>query len=130
MFDLDEIGENLVDALVSVYQRVDWKRISKRSIATDVFSHKLKVSGNMPTVERMLEKLSYSLGVQSIFIDSNVIKRLKDNEDEVLRRVREETVYYTLLTMEKNKEKKGKGKKKSDNTKSKKDSRLCDTQRD
>ena len=99
----DDIYRNLVELLYGVYKRVNWKRITGRSISTDVFSHKLKVSGNMPTVERALEKLAYSLGVQSVFFDPEIISVLKANEVEVLRRIREETVYLTLLTYEVNK---------------------------
>lgn len=102
-----DVENKLIELLVSVYSRCDWRKISRRSVATDVFSHKLKVSGNMQTVERMIEKLAYSLGIQSISVSSDIIKGLKEHEDEVLRKVREETVYLTLLTMEINRKNKG-----------------------
>jgi len=101
--ELDDISRDMITVFVSIYMRVDWKKVASRSIATDVFSHKLKVSGNARTVEKMIEKLSHSLGVQSIFVDPGVIMRLKKSESEVMRRIREETIYYTLLTMEANK---------------------------
>ena len=103
----DPVLEPLTAMLVAVYSRVDWKKM-RRSYATDVFSHKLKVAGNSGTITRALEELAYSLGVQSIWLDSKVIAALRTHEREALRRMREETVYYTMLTVEANKARKGK----------------------
>ena len=107
----EKIREELVDVLVAIYGRVDWKKM-KRSISTDVFSHKLKASGTMPTIERVLEKLSYGLGVQSVFFDPEKMGFLKKHEKKVLKMIREETVYLTLLTYNKNKKLKEERKKK------------------
>lgn len=105
----NEVRESLVEVLAVVYSRAKWSKIaSARHPATDVFSHKIKASGNTGTVEKMLEKIAYSLGVQSVFGDETLLEHvriLKQNEAEALRQVREEAVYLTLLTYERRRRK-------------------------
>ena len=92
----DEIQDNLVTLLKSAYKKVDWKRMKGRS-SYDVFQHRLKVASYSDSVKKFVEKLCKGLSLQSVDVDPELIDRLESNCDEVLRRLREETVYYTLL---------------------------------
>jgi hypothetical protein len=47
-----------------------------------------------------MEKLCYSLGVQSIQVDTALVKRLETEREKVLNALRKETIYYMLLALE------------------------------
>lgn len=95
-----EQEKNLSLLLKLVYDRVNWKRIGKNSYVLDVFSHKIKAASHQPTVTTFMEKLCYSLGVQSIDVNPDLVKKLNDESNVVLKALRKETIYYMLLALE------------------------------
>lgn len=111
---MNELYERVADMLARAYRRVQWHKMGARS-AYDIFAHRVKVAGNMNSITRFLEKLCHGLHLQSISIDPQKIEFLEENRDEVLRMIREETVYLVLLAAKKSKDmkaqKKGKQKK-------------------
>lgn len=95
-----EQEKNLSLLLKLVYDRANWKRIGKNSYVLDVFSHKIKAASHQPTVTTFMEKLCYSLGVQSIDVNPNLVKKLNEESNTVLKALRKETIYYMLLALE------------------------------
>lgn len=97
-----EQEKNLTSLLKMVYDRANWNRIGRNSYRLDVFSHKIKAASHQPTVTTFMEKLCYSLGVQSIDVNPNLVKKLNDESNVVLKALRKETIYYMLLALEVN----------------------------
>jgi len=95
-----EQEKNLSLLLKLVYDRANWKRIGRNSYALDVFSHKIKAASHQPTVTTFMEKLCYSLGVQSIDVNPDLVKKLNEESNVVLKALRKETIYYMLLSLE------------------------------
>lgn len=70
----------------------------------DVFSHKIKAAAHQPTIPRFVDRLAYSLGVQSPTdtVTAELIRRLDAQRSEVLKALRKETIYYLLTSLEVN----------------------------
>ena len=100
----DELDEKIGVMLGRVYKRVDWKRTARGRSPLDVFQHRLKVASTMPSIRRLLEKLCHGLGLQGVDVPVNVLDYLEEHREEVLDRLRNESVYYTLLAREKARE--------------------------
>ena len=109
----EETEKDIVLLLRAVYDRANWKTIGRRSYALDVFSHKIKAAAYESSIPRFLDKLCYSLGVQSIDVDSALVKKLdsltpviceycghQTGSNMVLKALAKETVYYVLLVAE------------------------------
>ncbi len=96
----EETEKNLVLLLKMVYDRANWKRIGKNSYTLDVFSHKIKAASHQPSMTTFMERLCYSLGVQSIDINPGLVKKLNEESNIVLKALRKETIYYMLLALE------------------------------
>jgi hypothetical protein len=96
-----ETEESLKTLLRIVWDSVNWKKITggKRS-KYDIYAHKIKAAGHQQSVSTFMEKLCHSLGLQSIRIDTAIIKRLEVDCKEVLKAIRKETIYYMLLAVE------------------------------
>ncbi|MFA5572714.1 MAG: hypothetical protein WDA42_06370 [Candidatus Bathyarchaeia archaeon] len=86
--------------LKAVHERANWKTIGRNSYADDVFSHKIKAAAYESSIPRFLDKLCYSLGVQSAAVPVELIKRLDADAKLVLRALAKETVYYVCLVRE------------------------------
>lgn len=100
--------EDLIQVLAAVWRRVNWARICRgRRSAADIFMHRLKVASYQPTFPCLLEKLSHGLGLQSVDVSSSILERLRENEEEALQIVREETIYLTILAKEEARKKEG-----------------------
>lgn len=108
-YKMDELYDKVADMLALAYVRVNWKRMGKRS-AYDVFQHRLKTSSNQQSVTRFIDKLCKGLSLQSISAEPADIEYLEERSEEVLRMIREESVYLTLLSAKKAKEMKKKRK--------------------
>jgi hypothetical protein len=95
-----EQEKNLSLLLKMVYDRANWNRIGRNSYRLDVFSHKIKAASHQPTVTTFMEKLCYSLGVQSIDVNPELVKELNQESNSILKALRKETIYYMLLALE------------------------------
>jgi hypothetical protein len=95
-----EIEKDLTLLLKLVYDRANWKRIGRNSYQLDVFSHKIKAASHQSSMTTFMERLCYSLGVQSICIDPALVMKLNKESNVVLRALRKETIYYMLLAVE------------------------------
>jgi len=100
---MDELKQNIVEVLASVYKRVNWKRMGSRS-AYDVFAHRLKVAGYRDSIPKFLEKLCHGLQLQSVNISPELLQSLETDEARALEMIREESVYLTLLAAKRAKE--------------------------
>ena len=100
---MDELYNKIADILALAYMRVNWKRMGKRS-SYDVFQHRLKTSSSQSSVTRFIDKLCKGLSLQSIAANPEDIEYLEERKEEVLRMIREESVYLTLLAAKKSKE--------------------------
>jgi len=100
---MNELYEKIADILALAYVRVNWKRMGKRS-SYDVFQHRLKTSSSQQTVTKFIDKLCKGLSLQSISADPKDIEDLEKRREDVLRMLREESVYLTLLAAKKAKE--------------------------
>jgi len=96
----EEVEKDLCLLLRVVHDRADWKKIARGHSGEDIYAHKIKAAGNQQTMSLFLEKLCHSLGLQSVPLDPQLIKRLDAQRDAVLKAVRDETIYYMLLAME------------------------------
>ena len=108
---MNGLYEKVADILALAYMRVNWKRMGKRS-SYDVFQHRLKTSSSQQTVTKFIDKLCKGLSLQSISANPEDIEYLESHREEVLRMIREESVYLTLLAAKKAKELKKKKKEK------------------
>ena len=99
--ELDEATEHdVVLMLKAVYDRANWKTIGRNSYPSDVFSHKVKATAYETSIPRFIDKLCYNLGVQSVTVDVEVLKRLEKQCSLVLKCLAKETVYYVILVEE------------------------------
>jgi len=101
--EMNELYEKVANILALVYVRANWKRMGKRS-SYDVFQHRLKTSSSQQTVTKFIDKLCKGLSLQSISADPRDVEDLEKRREEVLRMLREESVYLTLLAAKKAKE--------------------------
>ncbi len=94
--------KDLAVLLKSVADRANWCRIGRRSDWLDVFSHKIKAAAHQPSIPRFVDRLCYSLGVQSPTdaVTAELIRRLDSQGTEVLKALRKETIYYMLTSLE------------------------------
>lgn len=90
----EETEKDILTLLRLVYDRANWKRIGRNSDKYDVFSHKIKAASHQQNIKRFLNKLAYSLGVQSVQVPPDLIKRLETEQTKVLDALRKEQVYY------------------------------------
>ena len=100
---MDELYDEVAEVLALAYKRVNWRKMGSRS-AYDVFQHRLKTSSSQSSVTKFIDKLCKGLSLQSISADPSDIEYLEDHKDDVLRMIREESVYLTLLSAKKAKE--------------------------
>ncbi len=96
----EETERDVALLLKAVRDRANWKTIGRNSYPDDVFSHKIKAAAYESSIPRFLDKLCYSLGVQSASVPVDLIKRLDGNAKAVLRALAKETVYYVCLVRE------------------------------
>jgi hypothetical protein len=106
---MDGLYDKVGNMLALAYMRVNWKKMGKRS-SYDVFQHRLKTSSSQSSVTRFIDKLCKGLSLQSISAKTEDIEYLEERKEEVLRMIREESVYLTLLAAKKAKEMKKKKK--------------------
>lgn len=94
--------KDLAVLLKSVADRANWSCIGRRSDWMDVFSHKIKAAAHQPSVPRFVDRLCYSLGVQSPTdaVSAELIRRLDSQGADVLKALRKETIYYMLTSLE------------------------------
>lgn len=97
-----EVERDLAVLLRSVADRANWGRIGRKSDWMDVFSHKIKAASHQPSVARFVDRLCYSLGVQSPTdtVSAELLRRLDAQGSEVLKALRKETIYYMLTSLE------------------------------
>jgi len=95
----EDVSGKLIILLAAVYRRANWQRITGRGRISkyDVFAHRVKASAYQDTVPKFVDKLCHGLSLQSVDVDPTIITVLDLHRDEVLRALREETVYYILL---------------------------------
>jgi len=93
-FPEEEVEKVLEEVLGSAWIRVDWRKIGRNP--ADVFQHRLRCASCEPTVRRVVEKLCRGLGLQSIPVEPEKIDFLEKHRGEVLEKLREESVYWTL----------------------------------
>ena len=97
----EECESDLKKLLRTVYDAADWKKIAgKQRSRYDVYAHKIKAAGHQQSINTFMEKLCHSLGLQSIQVDTALVRRLECERDAVLKAVRKETIYYMLLATE------------------------------
>jgi len=96
----EEIEKNLKKLLRTVYESADWRKIAGKRSRFDIFAHKIKAASHQQSISTFMEKLCHSLGLQSIQIDTVLVRRLENERDAVLKAVRKETIYYMLLAVE------------------------------
>lgn len=94
--------DDLAVLLKSVADRTNWSRIGRKSDWMDVFSHKIKAASHQPSIPRFVDRLCYSLGVQSPTdtVSAELLRRLDAQGAEVLKALRKETIYYMLISLE------------------------------
>jgi hypothetical protein len=97
-----EVERDLATLLRLVYDKANWKRIGRNSDPMDVFSHKIKAASHQESLPRFLDKLCYSLGVQSVEVPVELVRRLDANRGVVLKALRKETIFYMLTALEVN----------------------------
>ena len=104
----EKIENEIIEVLNAVYQRADWKKITGhgRISKYDVFAHRVKSAAYQENVKKFLEKLCHGLGLQSVNVNPQVIADLDKHRDQVLKALREETIYY-ILCASKSKKKEG-----------------------
>ena len=100
---INELYEKIADVLALAYRRVNWKKMGRRS-SYDVFQHRLKTSSSQVSVTKFIDKLCKGLSLQSISAEPEDIEYLEKHREDVLRMIREESVYLTLLAAKKAKE--------------------------
>ena len=96
----EEIEKDLAMLLRLVYDKANWKRIGRNSDPMDVFSHKIKAASHQESIPRFLDKLCYSLGVQSVEVPVDLVRRLDVQRGAVLKALRKETIFYMLSALE------------------------------
>ena len=96
----EETERDLTLLLKMVYDKANWKRIGKNNYQLDVFSHKIKAASHQSSMTTFMERLCYSLGVQSIDVNPDLVTKLNKESNVVLRALRKETIYYMLLALE------------------------------
>lgn len=96
----EETENNLKNLLRTIHDNANWKKLAKARSKNDIFAHKIKAASHQQTITIFMEKLCHSLGIQSIQIDTAIIKQLETEQEAVLKAVRKETIYYMLLALE------------------------------
>ncbi|MEM4454444.1 MAG: hypothetical protein QXT28_07030 [Thermofilaceae archaeon] len=96
----EKLEEGIKTLLRAVWSRVDWRKIARGRNRYDVFAHRVKAAAYQRNVKRFLEKLCSSLSLQSVQIHPELLKALEERRDEVLKALRQETIYYIMLATE------------------------------
>lgn len=91
---------NLNVLLRTINDCVNWKKVAGKRSRYDIYAHKIKAASHQQAISTFMQKLCHSLGVQSIQIDTGVIRELEEDREAVLKAVRKETIYYMLLALE------------------------------
>jgi len=102
----EKTEKEIIEVLGAVYQRADWRKITGRGRISkyDVFAHRVKSAAYQENVKKFLEKLCHGLGLQSVNVNPQVIADLDEHKDQVLKALREETIYYILCASKMGKE--------------------------
>ncbi len=96
----EETENNLKLLLRTVHDSANWKKIARARSKYDIYAHKIKAASHQQNITTFMEKLCHSLGIQSIKIDTAIIRQLEAEREAVLKAVRRETIYYMLLALE------------------------------
>ena len=83
-----ETETNLKTLLRTVNDCVNWKKVAGKRSRYDIYAHKIKAAAHQQGISTFMEKLCHSLGVQSIRIDTAVIRQLEEDREAVLKAVR------------------------------------------
>jgi len=96
----EKVSEKLIELLRAVYNRANWSKITGRGRISkfDVFAHRVKAAAYQDTVPKFLDKLCHGLSLQSVDVDPGIITVLDLHRDEVLSALRQETIYWILLS--------------------------------
>lgn len=88
-----ELEDAVVEVLVKVMERVDWKKISRGRDPLDVIQHRVLASAYSDSFERFLDKFCYSLGIQSLRLSDELLDLLKNNSTEAIELIRRSSIF-------------------------------------
>jgi len=95
----DEIIEKLADTLARVYMKTPWRQIGVKN-SHDYFTDRLRAASRANTLPSFLNELTRLLSVQYAKLDPENVDQLREHENDVLRMLREETIYVAMKTIE------------------------------
>ena len=108
----DKIDESLATILSSCYRSIDWKKAGAKS-AYDFMASRIRIGGHERTIASALDTIAAKCPLQARGgnataweYDPGLLVELEANRAEVLRRMRNESIYIALLAAKLAKEKK------------------------
>jgi len=108
----DEIYRKLAETLANCYRSIDWKKAGAKS-AYDFMAGRIRIGGHERTVAAALETIAAKCPLQArggtataFEYDPDLLLDLEKETPEVLRRMRNESIYIALLVAKLAKEKK------------------------
>jgi|GEM_PF-1403042 len=99
----DDLYAAMTEVMAACYRSIDWSKAGQKS-AYDYFASRVRSSGYAPTVPAALERLARRCNVISFDLDLPRVRLLDSERREVLRRMRDESVYVALLAAKRAKE--------------------------
>lgn len=105
-----EIQLKTADLLAVIYSKIKWVKVARSHNAWDIFQHRVRTAAVQSDVERFIERLCFSFGIQSLPPDYVVlVEFLKKHNDEVMEFLREKSIVACMIAIQKVKESKKKG---------------------
>ena len=95
----DKIYEQLAETLASCYRSIDWAKAGAKARRNkeEHFATRIRSSGNERTVPAAIDRLAKRCNVGCFDMELDAVAYLAENEKEVRRRLRTESVYVALL---------------------------------
>ena len=111
----EEIEIKTAELLAAVYMKVNWMKVAARHNAWDIFQHRVRTAATQQDIEKFLERLCFSFGIQSLSPDYvELLGWLKERNDDVMEILRTKSIPLCMLAIKSAKEQKAKKKKEKD----------------
>jgi prophage DNA circulation protein len=101
----DDIYGAMATVMASCYRSIDWSKAGQKS-AYDYFAARVRSAGHERTVPAAMDRLAKRCRVMSFLQDMDAMALMQANSTEVLRRMRNESIYVALLAAKLAKEQK------------------------
>ncbi|HPQ05403.1 MAG TPA: hypothetical protein PKZ88_08075 [Methanothermobacter sp.] len=95
----EKIVEDLAEVLARTYKKINWRKIGVKN-SHDYFTDRIGAASRSNTIGKFLNELTRLCGITYVNIDPQIVERLRENEKQALKLLRDETIYVAMRTIE------------------------------